>query len=464
MIKNDITKKVGIAFLANLSTLLCSFIIAFFLPKELSVLNFSYYQLFVFYSAYISIFGIGIIEGVYLYYGGQFYDKIESDIYNSLFWTFLVIELVIASAFSIFVNILVTDDNKKTVLLFLAINIVVYLPRAFVHNVFLATDKIKEYSLGIIIEKAVQVVIVFILIILRIKGFYLYIISEIIGRTISSVYIFAVAKSKLGFKFTLRNKFISTFYSVLSSGCLLLISNIANIFIVGIIRLLIEKAWNVEIFGKISLMISFSNLLIVFINSISLVLFPFVKRMNEVLYTNYYYRLQEIMTFFSMIMLMAYYPLILLLKNWLPRYSDSFLYLVVLMPICVVESKMQLIVVTFYKAIRLEKKLMLINLTFLFMSFVFGYYSCFIKKSLIFAAVSIVLILSLRYYSAHYYISKVLSVNRRIKDIEEIICIIVFLTAGLLGVTYFYALAFAVYLVMNYKDIYKAVICENYSK
>ena len=63
---NNIFKNLSFAFIANLIGLITSSIITFILPKYLGVLQYSYYQLYLFYASYIGFLGLGWIDGFYL--------------------------------------------------------------------------------------------------------------------------------------------------------------------------------------------------------------------------------------------------------------------------------------------------------------------------------------------------------------------------------------------------------------
>ena len=58
-------------------------------------------------------------------------------------------------------------------------------------------------------------------------------------------------------------------------------ANIAGLLINGIVRFAIENHWNVETFGKVSLTMTMSNMLMVFISAVSVVIYPMLKQTPE---------------------------------------------------------------------------------------------------------------------------------------------------------------------------------------
>ena len=70
-------------------------------------------------------------------------------------------------------------------------------------------------------------------------------------------------------------------------GFKLLFASLASQLIIGIVRFAVEQEWGTVVFGKISLTLSMSNMLITCISAVSVVLFPVLKKMD-------YKRLSEV--------------------------------------------------------------------------------------------------------------------------------------------------------------------------
>ena len=83
--KTSFLKNLSVAFVANLISLLGSTIITIFLPKFIGVTQYAYYQLYIFYTSYIGFLGLGWLDGIYLRYGGKFYDKIDKKLFSAQF-------------------------------------------------------------------------------------------------------------------------------------------------------------------------------------------------------------------------------------------------------------------------------------------------------------------------------------------------------------------------------------------
>ena len=77
MKKNKFIKNLSFAIFAQIISLLSSFCVQFFAPKVLSVEEYAYWQLFLFYVSYINISRIGIIDGIYLKLGGKSREELD---------------------------------------------------------------------------------------------------------------------------------------------------------------------------------------------------------------------------------------------------------------------------------------------------------------------------------------------------------------------------------------------------
>lgn len=60
-----------------------------------------------------------------------------------------------------------------------------------------------------------------------------------------------------------------------------MVAIIASMLIIVIIRYGISIGWDVATFGKVSLTLSISNFMMIFISSVSVVFFPILKHMDE---------------------------------------------------------------------------------------------------------------------------------------------------------------------------------------
>lgn len=97
-VKNkEIMTNINYILISNVISVSISVLITLFLPKYMGLEEFSYWQLYVFYSTYIGILHIGLADGIYLRYGGDEYDKLNKNKFFSQFYILLFSQIVVAS-------------------------------------------------------------------------------------------------------------------------------------------------------------------------------------------------------------------------------------------------------------------------------------------------------------------------------------------------------------------------------
>ena len=82
--------------LAQLISLLVSCSTNLILPKFISTTDFSYWQLFMFYTLYIPCLALGLNDGVYLRYGGKDKDELDYTAIKSQYVFGIVYQIILA--------------------------------------------------------------------------------------------------------------------------------------------------------------------------------------------------------------------------------------------------------------------------------------------------------------------------------------------------------------------------------
>lgn len=410
-IRSNIIGNLSIAFVANLISLIGSAFLTLILPKFIGVTQYSYYQLYIFYASYVGFLGFGWIEGIYLKYGGAYYNSLDKKNIKSQFRYFTFFETLISIAVILLALISKTGLEKKIVFFFVGICVAIYLPRAFLHNLLQTTGEIKKYAYAIIIEKSSHIIFTGVGIISGEDFFQWFILSELIGRLLGGCYIFYSCRDIV---FAPSIKSVTVKKEIKDNiviGLPLMLSNVASMLVIGIIRQGIEMSWSVETFGKLSLTLSISNLLMLFINSISMVIFPVLKRIDKDDLKNIYETLRNIMMPILFFALVLYYPMRVFLSYWLPKYSESLKYMAILFPLCIYESKTAILITTYIKVLRKERYLLLINLGSVLLSSFLAYLSCFLIRSLDLAVASMVIVLGVRSIIGEIILKNIININ-----------------------------------------------------
>ena len=142
----------------------------------------------------------------------------------------------------------------------------------------------------------------------------------------------------------------------ISAGYKLMFANITNVLIIGIIKIGIENSWNIGVLkGKVSLVLSLSNILMIFVNSIGIIIFPILHKIKKETLGKIYQITRNLLMLILVGVLTFYFPIKYIIGIWLPQYKDSIQYLALIFPMCIYESKMGMIINPYMKRLRQEK-------------------------------------------------------------------------------------------------------------
>ncbi|MCM3018702.1 lipopolysaccharide biosynthesis protein [Priestia megaterium] len=444
------------SFVSNLLSLLVSIITILIVPKFLGVTQYGYWQLYLLYISYAGVMQLGWCDGVYLRYGGAKYEDLNKRLISSQFWYISIFYILFSLLLFVFIFSLKEFLNVQMVSWALLSGFITT-PRGILYYVLQATNRIKEFAKISIIDRVVFGISLVTLLLMGFKDYHIVIASDLVGKS------FAFGLSVYYCKDMVFTKLSNVYQSIkeakenLNAGFKLMVSNIASILIIGIVRFNIERNWGVEVFGKISLTLSVSNLIMIFINAIAIILFPMLRRVSNQQLPYIYKDIRTLLMVPIFFMLVIYYPLKELLVLWLPHYKEGIEYLALLFPLIVYESKMALLINTYLKSLRKEKVMLTINTFTVFLSLLTCFITVYLINSIDITILSIVALLAIRCVLAELYIAKVLDIHV-IKDIIfELLLNTIFIIAswiirGEIGLCS-YIIVVIIYLFLKRKDI-----------
>lgn len=450
---SSVFANLGYSFFSNILSLMLSAITVMIVPKVIGVADYGYYQLYIFYVGYTGFFHFGWCDGIYLKYGGIEYDKFNKPLMSSQFWYMTAFESVITLIISVAVLFAVPDLNKQFALFIAVLNIVFLIAKTFFVYILQISNRIKEYSVVLIAEKAVYFVLTIIMLVVGLTSFKPLVIAEIMGKIGALILAMYYCRDMVFIKPTGFKVSVAEAWDNTKIGIKLMVANVASQLILGIVRLCIESRWEIEVYAKVGLAISISNMLLVVINAIGIVLFPILKRTDENKLQEIYSKLRDVMMLLLYALMFVYFPAQVILSRWLPAYSESFTYMSILFPMCIYESKMALLLNTYLKALRKEKELLKANAITVVLSVILSYVSIYIVGSVTLAMVVIVFLFAFRCIFSEIILRRSMPIKILWDNVAEILMSTVFIFAsnyfGLLTAFFFYLAAFVCYLVFK---------------
>ena len=109
--KSQFIKNLFAAFLAQGISLLVSVFMSFIIPKILGVTQYSYWQLFIFYSGYVGFFHFGFNDGLYLRLGGKKFEELDHDNIGTEFKLFFFIQYFISLTLIYMSNVYISNPE-----------------------------------------------------------------------------------------------------------------------------------------------------------------------------------------------------------------------------------------------------------------------------------------------------------------------------------------------------------------
>ncbi|MCI8613319.1 MAG: hypothetical protein HFE48_06450 [Clostridia bacterium] len=445
-----------ISIAVQIISLAVSVILNLVVPKLIDEYQYAYWQVYVLYVGYVGILHFGLLDGLVLRYSKYDYEELDRERLRSQFKILLIFTSVITLAMAA-ISVFMLGGAYKYIFVFVAVGVVTKNLITYNSYMFQITNRISKYAVLTITQRVVYGLVTVILLALKANDFYWYCIADLIGDA-AGIAIGAIFNRGLYFGKSLKlSDAFKELKDNVSSGILLMIANWSAMLLVGGAKMIVQWHWDELLFGKVSFAFSVSNLFLVFITAISVVLFPSLKRIDENKLPEMYKTVRSILSPLLFFMMIFYFAGCWILNMWLPKYSDSLVYLGVLLPIIIYSSKVSLLTNNYLKVYRKEKTMLIVNLISITVGIVVFSLCAFLFDSLFALLSGVVFVIMLNSILSEICVLRVIKV-RIVKDfIFEAIMTVGFILAAVLLPLWMgclvYAGLFVLYGIANYKSI-----------
>lgn len=452
----QIKKNIGLSIAAQVISLTVSFIMNLVLPKFISEYQYALWQTYLLYVGYVGILHFGLLDGIVLRYSQYDYDELDKQKIRSQFNCLLVMTSVFC-LISIICASLFCKSEMRLVFIMMAVGIITRTMFTYTSYSFQITNRIKYYAEMIIGYRIFYGFGAIVMLLLGFHNFYYFCLvdlcSDIFGILFS-------ARNNKGMYFGTSLNIKETLEEAkknISAGIMLMISNWSSFLLTGSARLIIQWHWDKITFGKVSFAFSITNLFLTFVTAISVVLFPSLKRTDKQNLPGLYQKIRGAINPLLIVMLLFYYPGCWILRKWLPMYDNSLSYLGILLPIIIFTSKISLLTNNYLKALREEKKMLVINLASVGIAVLMFSISAYIANNLRILLMSIVIAIMICSVLSESVVMKTLNIFDVRSFLGEIAMTVVFISTTMLcsqkkGIL-IYVMAVVVYLFFNRKNI-----------
>ena len=456
----DFIKNLSYTFVSNILSLIISAVLVLVIPKLVGVETYGYYQLYIFYTGYVGVLYFGWCDGIYLRLGGKYYKDLDKPLYSTQFRLLGLMEIIIYLCIFLGSLIFVKDINKHFVIGAVCIAAVGMCLRWFITFILQPTARIKEYAIVTISEKILFVILAMSLMAAGYRDYKLLLAADVFSKYVSLGIGIWFCRDIVFSKTVPIKNVVFEIKENMSAGLKLMFATLSSMLIIGVVRFGVENHWDISTFGKVSLTLSLSNMVMTAINAIAVVMYPMLRRTDEGSLPKIYGIMRVILMGIIFGGIIFYYPAYKILSLWLPQYAESLRYAAILLPMCAYESKMSMLVSTYFKTLRLENLMMKCNMAALALSVVLTLVSTLVLNSVTAAIISILIVLIFRCILSEMILSTKLPIKVAKDIIIELVMTLAFIICnwyfGLVGM-FMYAGCYVMYLIIKRKDILESL-------
>lgn len=453
---SQIKKNIGLSIIAQMISLVVSFVMNLILPKFISEYQYALWQTYLLYIGYVGILHFGLLDGIVLRYSQYDYGELDKTRIRSQFKCLLVMTSVFCLIAIAFTS-LFCKSEMRVVFIMTAIGIVTRTMFTYTSYSFQITNRIKYYAEMIIGYRIFYGFGAILMILLGFHNFYYFCLVDLCSDIFGIL--FSVHNNKgmyFGSSLNIQDTLEEAKRNV-SAGIMLMLSNWSSFLLTGSARLIIQWHWDKITFGKVSFAFSITNLFLTFVTAISVVLFPSLKRTDKQNLSGLYQKIRAAINPLLITILIFYYPGCWILKKWLPSYDNSLIYLGILLPIIIFTSKISLLTNNYLKALRKEKTMFVINLISVGIAILMFSISAYVVNDLKMLLVSIVIAIMICSVLSEFVVMKTLNIFDIRNFFGEIIMTVVFvittiMPSQIIGLL-IYTMAVVIFIFFNRKNM-----------
>lgn len=450
------------AFGAQCVSMLASLTVTFIVPSLIGVKEFAYWQLFLTYVTYVNISRLGLMDGMYLRIGGMKYEELDYDLLSQERRIFVFFQSIVAAAFLFAVLALNLEGDRTFIFVACCACIVIINANNYIGYILQAVNLTRIYSVSVILQNAAWFVAVLGILVLKIYSFKVIVIMYVVGHICAGIFLILHAKEIVKHRTAEKSKVFRDIKENIACGIKLMIALYAGNLVIGSARMIIDASWGVEVFGYFSFSLTLANVFLTFINQVSIVVFPALRRVKSEKQKDAYYLMRNVLSLLLPVVMLGYLPITMIVHFILPQYEQSLVYLPVFLPICTFDGKMQMMCSSFFKSMRKETTLLVINVLTVVGSIVMALIGAFWIKNIEFIAYGLFVIIAMRSIVSEWILSKLMDASIYKELIQEILLVVIFaVLARYFSAAYMFVIfgiIYVLYLLINNKRIKQVLV------
>lgn len=370
------------AFSANFLNFLMGFVTGFIIPKFLGIDDYAYLKVFTFYVTYVGVAHLGFLDGIYIKYGAYDYDDLPRKKFRGYLRFLIVFQFIEAIVLALLAFLFIRNENRLNIVLFTIFNMIILNITnlwMFVHQI---TKRFKLFSINTILTKLLYVIGCVLLILNGVRGYNGYVILQtIINVIILVIYIYYNKDLVFGKAESVKETFKEA-KELISIGFFVMIGNFMSVIILGIDRIFVDRLFSIKDFAIYSFAYTLISLFYILLNSLTMVIYPYLRRAKEDTYKSVYETIRISITMLMSVTLCGYFVIKFIVSGFLPQYTDSFAILIFLVPTVIYSGQMNILIANYYKVMQKTKEYTTNNIIALILSILTNIIACFIYKDI----------------------------------------------------------------------------------
>lgn len=322
------------------------------IPKYLSTADYGYWQLFLLYTTYTGILHFGFLDGILVRWAGKEFEEIKQEIPAA--FRFLLLEQFLVVGVLALVLIAINIPFLEIGLAVLANAIIVNVLAFFIFT----AQAVKRFKLVTAVNISKGGLFLLLVLALFAGGKFgygdLYLTTIITGSVL--LILFALHLRGSLFSQAIPGKSLRTYGKEnISIGLFVLLGNFMAVLLTTVDRLMVSSFFPITQFAQYTFAMSMCAVVIMFVQAVSLVFFPYLSGSSSEVRTRAYQLLRPAITIFWAGALVMYFPFTAWVEFYLPHYTASLPLMAILLCMIGFSSQIQILHVNFFKAYRKQR-------------------------------------------------------------------------------------------------------------
>lgn len=397
---------------SNILKLFSGVLVGFILPKIIGLSDYGYYKTFTLYASYVGLFGIGLLDGIYLKYAGMTYEELQRSRFRLYTKSVMAIQ-GFTSIILLCVSLVFLKGEYRVIFSGVAVYLVSNNITGYFQIISQITNRFDELANRNVIQ---SILISASVLLLWVGGsvfhveisYRLYMwLFVFISAILAMWYIFTYKDIAIGKSEKLKRSTLCDLVDLIKLGFPLLVSNLCSSLMLSVDRQFVNLLFENTVYAVYAFAYNMLSLVTTATSAVATVLYPTLKKGGTKSLKANYPRFLSIAMCLSFLCLLVYYPLCWIVDTFLFKYHGSLQIFRIIFPGLAISSCITIVMHTYYKLLEQNKRFFIISIVILMFSIFANFIAFTGWKSTV--AISIASIISLFIWyiiSDAYFIKK----------------------------------------------------------